>query len=78
MEIAQNSGLLDAYTDGGSSSSPMTKDDTKPVTKKNKNQKKREAAEKLRKLSESETKVEVPEVIDSWEDLESNTDETQV
>lgn len=69
--------MLDAYTDGGSSSSPITKDDTKPVTKKNKNQKKREA-EKLRKLSESESKPEVPEVIDSWEDLESNTDETQV
>eukprot|EP00093_Oithona_nana_P011931 11931.XXX_299268_296934_1 [CDS] Oithona nana genome sequencing. len=77
LDIAQHAGMLDAYTDGGSSSSPITKDDTKPVTKKNKNQKKREA-EKLRKLSESESKPEVPEVIDSWEDLESNTDETQV
>ena len=76
LENTQHAGMLDAYTDG-SSSSPITKDDTKPVTKKNKNQKKREA-EKLRKLSESESKPEVPEVIDSWEDLESNTDETQV
>ena len=60
--------LLDAYTDG-SSSSPLTKDDSKPVTKKNKNQKKREA-EKLRKLSESDSKPEVPEVIDEIDELE--------
>merc|ERR1712194_962636 len=44
--------------------------------KKNKNQKKREA-EKLRKKSESENKPESPEeeIIDSWEDLESNADD---
>ena len=69
--------LLDAYTDAPASSRPSAfKDDDRPVTKKNKNQKKREA-EKLRKKSESENKPESPEeeIIDSWEDLESNADD---
>merc|ERR1711874_342564 len=70
------SSLLDAYTDAPTQSGGASKDDNRPVTKKNKNQRKREA-EKLRKKSESENKpeAEVVEVIDSWEDLESNTDE---
>ena len=67
--------LLDAYTDSPTSSGP-SKDDNKPVTKKNKNQRKREA-EKLRKKSESENKPEEEEeeVIESWEDIESNAEE---
>ena len=76
VEIAQSSGLLDAYTDSGPSV-PVTKDDAKPVTKKNKNQRKREA-EKMRQLSESESKQESIEVIDSWEDLDANVDDTNV
>ena len=76
VEIAQSSGLLDAYTDSGPSV-PVTKDDAKPVTKKNKNQRKREA-EKMRQLSESESKQESNEVIDSWEDLDANVDDTNV
>ena len=67
--------MLDAYTDSGPST-PVVKDDHKPVTKKNKNQRKR--AEKMRQASESETKPESTEVIDSWEDLETNTDEINV
>ena len=73
------SSLLDAYTD--STSSNVSRDDGKPVTKKNKNQRKREA-EKLRKQSESESisnkQEETEEVIDSWEDLESNADDANI
>merc|ERR1712001_24634 len=60
----------------GGPSTPVVKDDHKPVTKKNKNQ--RKPAEKMRQASESEAKPESTEVIDSWEDLETNTDEINV
>ena len=75
IEVAQNSGLLDAYTDFGPST-PVVKDDSRPVTKKNKNQRKRENAEKMRQLSESENRADTNvEVIDSWEDLEAPVDD---
>ena len=68
---------MDAYTDFGPST-PVVKDDSRPVTKKNKNQRKREA-EKMRQLSESENRADPNvEVIDSWEDLEAPADETNV
>ena len=69
---------MDAYTDFGPST-PVVKDDSRPVTKKNKNQRKRENAEKMRQLSESENRADTNvEVIDSWEDLEAPADETNV
>jgi hypothetical protein len=67
--------------DASGPSEPTTDADKRPVTKKNKNMKKREA-EKLRQLSESEAaaaeKPKKLEVIESWEDLEANSDETQL
>ena len=66
---------MDAYTDFGPST-PVVKDDSRPVTKKNKNQRKRENAEKMRQLSESENRADTNvEVIDSWEDLEAPVDD---
>ena len=71
---------MDAYTDFGPST-PVVKDDSRPVTKKNKNQRKRENAEKMRQISETENRADSNvEVIDSWEDLEApvEDDETNV
>ena len=76
----ENSGLLDAYTgtkDGsgvGQSSAGH-----KPITKKNKNQKKRELARQQQERRESEKAAEASEngdvIAESWEDIQDNVDD---
>ena len=75
---AGGAGLLDAYMDATPTN--VIKDESRPVSKKNKNKKKREQreAEERRRLSESQSTHEddlgdtAPaegEVVDSWEDI---------